>query len=192
MPARYLSAETARDNRIEDITRLVKYAWDIALLFPEYGDEIIADLREDIEAIVKAEAAQAAEEIARRTEEGISRRYRTAAEHHAVVRQRVHDREAAQLATLVNGITKEGLDPFGYYVYLLWPDKDAAKPVYVGQSRNLFSRLGSHMTDPAKRYKVYWVTIVRCKDEDSMNRVEEDLIRHHCPPLNTQGVPRRG
>jgi len=39
-----------------------------------------------------------------------------------------------------------GIDPTGYYVYLLWAVQDDDTPLYVGASGNILQRLGAHLT----------------------------------------------
>lgn len=78
----------------------------------------------------------------------------------------------------------DGIDPGGYYVYLLWEVRDDEIPVYVGSSGNILARLGDHLGDSAKRSRVGWVTLVRCTSERAMLRREAELIRRYRPEWN--------
>lgn len=79
-------------------------------------------------------------------------------------------------------------DPSGYFVYLLWGD-DPDSPLYVGQSTNILSRLGTHMGDAQKRRLVRRVELIQCDDRLAMDAMEAALIREHCPVLNVMGKP---
>lgn len=79
-------------------------------------------------------------------------------------------------------------DPHGWFVYLLW-GSDPEAPIYVGQSRNILSRLGSHLQDSAKRKMVKRVQLIRCKSAGDMDRLELQLIREYRPRLNVAMVP---
>lgn len=81
----------------------------------------------------------------------------------------------------------DSFDPHGYYVYLLWGD-DESTPIYIGQSRNVLSRLGSHMQNSEKRYSVRSVQLIKCSGQATMNRTESALIREYKPPMNIVGT----
>ena len=81
----------------------------------------------------------------------------------------------------------DSFDPHGYYVYLLWGDDDET-PLYIGQSRNVLSRLGTHMQTPDKRSVVTSVQLIKCSGHSTMCRTEAALIREYKPPMNTVGV----
>lgn len=74
-------------------------------------------------------------------------------------------------------------DPRGYFVYLLWGD-DPDTPIYVGQSRNVLSRLAAHMRDNTKREMMRRLQLIRCPDQQTMDSTERVLIRKYQPPLN--------
>lgn len=76
----------------------------------------------------------------------------------------------------------------GYYVYLLW-GTDCTKPVYVGQSRNVLSRIQTHLRDAQKNKHFYRVQLIRCSSLTVMNETELRLIRHFKPLLNKAGIP---
>jgi hypothetical protein len=69
----------------------------------------------------------------------------------------------------------------GFFVYLLIGHHD--KPIYIGQSTNILSRLGSHMSGN-KRELTSKVQIIRCRNKKSMNLTESILIKQHQPMLN--------
>jgi predicted GIY-YIG superfamily endonuclease len=103
------------------------------------------------------------------------------------------ERAEERAGTALDGLVMQNLDgridPGGFYVYLLWGD-DETRPLYVGQSTNIFSRLGSHMSDPKKRYRIQTVSVIRCETERQMGTTELRLIRKYRPELNTAGVSR--
>lgn len=81
----------------------------------------------------------------------------------------------------------DAFDPHGYYVYLLWGD-DLETPLYIGQSRNILGRLGSHLNDNGKRWQIKSVQLIKCNGKPTMDRTEAALIREYKPPMNTVGV----
>jgi hypothetical protein len=87
-----------------------------------------------------------------------------------------------------------GFDPVGWYVYLLWSRKGDPAPLYVGRSRNILSRLGSHLGNSEKRPHIGWVSLIRCTSHADMAAREGALIRKLRPPWNkdipTAGAPR--
>lgn len=93
----------------------------------------------------------------------------------------------ARLRHTVSSRIGDAFDPHGFYVYILWGVDDET-PLYIGQSRNVLSRLGYHMTDKAKRYEVKSVQLIKCSGKRTMDRTEAALIREYKPPLNTMGV----
>jgi predicted GIY-YIG superfamily endonuclease len=73
--------------------------------------------------------------------------------------------------------------PQGYFVYILWGEDGNA--VYVGQSTNVLSRIGYHMSkDKSKLTATEHVELIRCDDRDDMNTAEISLIRKLKPALN--------
>jgi GIY-YIG catalytic domain len=79
---------------------------------------------------------------------------------------------------------RDGFDPAGYYVYLLWEMPDDPAPLYVGKSGNILTRLGIHLSDADKRARIGWVSLVRCTSEQAMDRREAQLIRRYRPEWN--------
>jgi hypothetical protein len=78
----------------------------------------------------------------------------------------------------------DGIDPAGFYVYLLWAVQGDDAPVYVGRSGNILARLGTHLGDAGKRPGIGWVTLIRCTSELAMVRREAELIRKYRPSWN--------
>jgi hypothetical protein len=72
----------------------------------------------------------------------------------------------------------------GFFVYVLWA---AGEPVYVGSSRNVLCRLGSHLGSE-KRHIVDRVTVKEYPAERAMLEAELALIQFYSPPLNIIGV----
>lgn len=83
----------------------------------------------------------------------------------------------------------DGIDPAGFYVYLLWGVRGDASPVYVGSSGNILARLGTHLGNVGKRAGVGWITLVRCTSREAMLRREAELIRRYRPAWNKQIPP---
>lgn len=82
----------------------------------------------------------------------------------------------------------ETIDPHGFFVYLLLDHEDV--PVYVGQSRNIFTRLGVHMGPRNHRDLVKNVRLIKCADKLAMHHLESAFLREHKPTLNINGVSR--
>lgn len=106
--------------------------------------------------------------------------------------QREYDRVEARARKGIAGIraasiAEDGFDPCGFFVYFLW-GSDPERPLYVGKSANLLARLGRHMSDPMKRYRVMNVTLLRCETVSEMDETEIRMIVHHQAPLNTAGI----
>jgi len=97
------------------------------------------------------------------------------------------DRDAA-IATAALG---NGFDPRGFFVYLMYAD-DPLIPIYIGQSSNVLARLGAHMTNVERRYRVTRVDLIRCSTPQQMSTVEANLINRHRPELNVAGIPVTG
>lgn len=74
------------------------------------------------------------------------------------------------------------IDPFGTFVYMLWAD-DKKRPVYVGATTNLPKRIWDHIREKLGLWTTY--SVIRCKDAETMWRVEARLIGHYRPELNT-------
>lgn len=84
----------------------------------------------------------------------------------------------------------DSFDPHGFFVYCLW-GVALDRPLYVGCSSNVLSRLGSHLSDRGKRDLVRRVTITRCATRVVMMRTERRLIAELQPTLNIVGVSPR-
>jgi hypothetical protein len=76
------------------------------------------------------------------------------------------------------------LDPRGFFVYLLLDDE--ATPFYIGQSRNILGRLGTHTARFGRR--ICGVRLIRCESRADMDATESVLIRQHQPVENIRGV----
>jgi excinuclease UvrABC nuclease subunit len=81
-------------------------------------------------------------------------------------------------------------------VYLLIGDND--KPIYIGKSTSITSRVASHRRDRAQHEalggRTKWqatrrVEVVECADRDEMNATERRLIAAHRPVLNKLDNP---
>jgi hypothetical protein len=108
--------------------------------------------------------------------------------------QRSYDRVEARARKGIAGIraasiAEDGFNPHGFFVYFLW-GSDTDRPLYIGKSENVLARLGHHMSDRMKRYRVMNVTLLRCETEREMEMEETEtrMIVHHQPPLNTIGI----
>lgn len=91
-----------------------------------------------------------------------------------------------------NAMRSTGSDPTtvipikGFYVYVL---RDAqAEVVYVGQSRNVFGRVGDHTKDVDKGPEVETVQLIPCETAEQMCALELSLIREWKPRFNTVGL----
>jgi predicted GIY-YIG superfamily endonuclease len=78
-------------------------------------------------------------------------------------------------------------NPWGFFVYILWSNETV---IYVGQSTNVFSRVGSHLTSE-KSSLLTGVSFIRCESEQEMLQLEWSLIRHYRPRFNLQVTKRR-
>lgn len=126
-------------------------------------------------------AVRSAEKRANDHEEAVQRTYERQAE-----RLRAH-LESVQAASLELGVTADGFDPHGFFVYVLWGDQQDSRPLYVGQSTNLLARLGTHLGEAAKKDAVRKVTLIRCDTKAQMDDTETQLIIHYGPYWNIQG-----
>lgn len=94
--------------------------------------------------------------------------------------------------------------PRGFYVYCLWGD-DAERPLYVGKSANIFSRLAQHATNAKgdgythgydsggvrRKTQVTRVTLLKCETREAMDRLEVELISRFRPDHNHAQKTRR-
>src|SRR4051812_23425341 len=76
--------------------------------------------------------------------------------------------------------------PHGWFVYILWGESPS-RPLYVGQSTNVLSRIGSHMGDAEKRRLTKRIDLIRCGSNDEMVAMEKRLILEWSPWLNVLG-----
>lgn len=89
--------------------------------------------------------------------------------------------------TVDQRLHRQAIDPgkripvAGWFVYVLW---EGDKPLYVGQSRNVLARLGSHASDPMKRYRMTDITLNAFESEREMVEAEARLIKELQPELN--------
>lgn len=90
---------------------------------------------------------------------------------------------------LVAETVGEVFNPNGYFVYLLWGVNPGA-PLYVGQSANVFGRIGSHLGNPERRPYVKSVQLIRCPNEAKMMELESRLIHKYSPSWNIKGVDK--
>lgn len=194
--------EAAAD--VKDLGHTLSLAWmDLEILALEASargarlhDSDVKARSAGILAAVKAEVQHVAGQTARQLREAAEAAAAARAEQEraamAAARGRQRDAEQMAAAFAGEGIADltQGIDPHGYFVYFLWGD-DPATPLYVGQSRNLLSRLGSHMGDPRKFPDVRRVTIRRYGSEQEMDRAEDQFIGWYQPPWNILGVIRR-
>jgi hypothetical protein len=179
---RYASPEDIATSTIGDIPTLVRLAWNHALLFAEFGGEAV---EEDLLADLKEITAREQDRLTAGTRDTVAIKVAAEAHHIATRALRSASRTMAEgLAGIAVEGMGDGFDPAGFFVYLLWESKDAPKPIYVGQSMNILSRLGSHLTDRSRRYRIRWVTLFRCESASQMGETEHRLIRHYRPELN--------
>ena len=88
--------------------------------------------------------------------------------------------------TLLEELGANQLKPRGFFVYCLWDDDEV---IYVGQSRNLCARLGTHMQDD-RFGSVDNVSYVQCANAQEMCSLEAFLIARWQPISNTKGTTR--
>jgi len=181
---------------IERIAAEVDEAWrHLHLAAIIGGTEPDSDLQSEALAVLKGRMRQTASYFTAQLAEASARAEdaRQCAERAMDIAQHRAERAEERAGTALDGLVMQSLDsridPSGFYVYLLWGD-DETRPLYVGQSANFLSRLGSHMSDPGKRHRIRSVTVIRCQTERQMDTTELRLIRKYRPALNTAGVPR--
>jgi predicted GIY-YIG superfamily endonuclease len=98
-------------------------------------------------------------------------------------RRIAHHIDNCHRAELVENV---GFDPHGFFVYVLWDHNGS--PLYVGQSTNVLSRLGTHMAG-TKRRSTARVTLTKHRTRSHMDKAEMALIREYRPRLNIVGMP---
>lgn len=79
------------------------------------------------------------------------------------------------------------LSPGAASVYILW-DENSENPLYVGYSRNVCMRVGSHLAKSSIRQRVARIDVVPCTNDYTARRTEELLIALLQPQLNIRGV----
>lgn len=75
-----------------------------------------------------------------------------------------------------------------FYVYVI-RDQDG-EIAYIGQSRNVFSRVGSHVMNEARALDCHTVQLIPCQSEQAMCDIEKALISHHKPRHNVTHTGR--
>lgn len=89
-------------------------------------------------------------------------------------------------------VGREGfVDPSGFYVYALYGDVRTT-PLYVGQTANVFMRLGKHYTDSRKKPHIRRIGLLRCHSRDQALELEQELIEALRPPWNIAFKARTG
>lgn len=78
------------------------------------------------------------------------------------------------------------INPRGYVVYCLWNAQGDI--VYVGQSQNVFGRVGTHLSDAWHVALIARVSLIRCSSEAQMDLTEAWLIDRFQPELNIHGT----
>lgn len=186
---------------------------------PEYGDRLRVQLREFRSlakiAVYEAFAAQpepTASDVARAVAAALSRHAIMAGYSlaglltHLDQARRTADRSNRRLSDYVERqleeSTLEAVDAHlaaqpavelpvrGFFVYVLWGGHDGQDVLYVGSSRNILNRLGSHLGSAEKRPLVTRVTVKEYPAEREMLEAEWMLIQHYSPPFNTAGIAR--
>jgi len=84
----------------------------------------------------------------------------------------------------VRALNGQDIDPRGWFVYILW--NSANKVIYVGQSRNVLHRVGSHVVKHGDQ--IARVSLIRCASRRRMELTEDWLIDLFQPPLNIVGT----
>jgi hypothetical protein len=74
-------------------------------------------------------------------------------------------------------------DVNGYFVYLLLDV--SGDPIYVGQSRALLGRLGTHLRDELKGSETVSMRMIKCQDQRQMAALEYAVIQKYQPRINT-------
>lgn len=80
-------------------------------------------------------------------------------------------------------------EPSGFFVYILWGD-DLERPLYVGQSKNVFQRVGMHLSAEPKASLTRRVEIIRCATARAMFETEITLIERLRPTMNIVNTKR--
>jgi excinuclease UvrABC nuclease subunit len=139
----------------------------------------IAAVAQDRLDAARADLAREREAHARAMEEERAAHHRT--------RERASERIATKITDIAADNIDGDFDPRGFFVYFLWGN-ETDRPLYVGKSTNILSRLGTHLTDPVKRWQITRVTLLKCETAQRMDHTESRMIRHYQPPLNKAGI----
>jgi hypothetical protein len=75
----------------------------------------------------------------------------------------------------------------GYFVYALYTADSGDTPRYIGQSANLLTRAGAHLT--GRRDTIVRIAARRCASKADMDATEQQLIAAHRPLWNRAGIP---
>ena len=182
-----MAEDRAASHSAVDLAWEVEDTWRSLQLELLSGDADSDALAAEALAVLKARARQSAASFSRQLADAHARAH--AAEESADRHMRRAEALAEHaLADLVIEGAGDRFTPHGYFVYLLW-ERDDSTPIYVGKSTNILARLGDHMSNPARRHRVRKVTLIRCKNQLTMDRTEDRLIRRYRPELNIAGVP---
>lgn len=84
--------------------------------------------------------------------------------------------------------TGNSFNPRGSFVYVL--AADSGRPLYVGLSRNVIARVGSHLSAAPFRDEIGRVLFIRCRNAPAMENLERWLIERLAPSHNVRGVQR--
>lgn len=95
------------------------------------------------------------------------------------------NRIAAERLQTIDITNDNGIDPRACYVYLLWEENEVV-PLYVGRSKNVFSRIGNHVN---RILDIRRVEVIRCENAHHMASLEKELIAFYLPPMNIAGKP---
>lgn len=144
----------------------------------QWRKEVTRARKAAIAAINDAEArAQQAEVRAERADEREANRSLRARQQVAAAIAETHS------SCLIDGIFTVP----DFAVYQLFGE-DHDQPLYVGESTNVFSRIGTHLTDPRRRAAVRAISITACASLEKMHKLEAALIDKYQPAWNIKGV----
>jgi hypothetical protein len=147
-------------------------------------DQVMALLGPAIDA-VEAEVSDLQSQVDAGQQTLDEERSERAAERRALDRLRVRAERDAVAA--INAVQPDVLTrPWGCYVYFLRDHSD--RIMYIGMSTNLMLRLGVHLTTPGRRGLIASISVIECRDEATMRRMEGVAIREHQPPWNVLGI----
>ncbi len=166
---------------LADLPLALRAAWHEAQAHPDRSGEILARLSDEVRrlsALTDLRLRAAKEQVAAAE---------AAADRATARAERRSRKDRKDLSEIVLDAIGDGFDPHGYFVYCLWGfGRD--HPLYVGLSRNVLSRLGTHLGGLRRRNSIERVTLIRCETESAMVATEARLIREHQPPWNTVGI----